>query len=461
MLSTPITPTLNAIWMASPPPPFSTSSFISTAFCFFLRHSSGAGRTELQPLPLAADYFKSPVLLRGDTEAIQNRFALSPVLPLDSEGSLRWSTHGDCIKSPADKSRQLYSETEGQAFQSPFHGVGLGLGLAIPQEYVLSARFDSEATTTSVAVESPAVTSATPAAIWGLFEALAAFFDNVHALSTSTESSILSSSSPAYESLTGVLPHLFAPTVLSPMVFRRPNPPTPDPTCPRSLRFKGTPVYRLASPSLPAGTHARARHRPSPRRPRPCTTAVDVKSPVFEYHASTGTTPHDRHGWDPRESAAARARGAKRPSAPHRPASFPASDLPTLPPFAQRADPAPPALPWRRVAVHRAPYTPLPRSPLLPSDVPRSPRPENHFQQTNYFKSEAARRALLKPVFVEPGWVMALQTRDRATRWRTPEQRMASRGRTLAREEAFAEKEREKRRWWREAIANVWSREDA
>ncbi|KAJ7089477.1 hypothetical protein C8R44DRAFT_818714 [Mycena epipterygia] len=161
--------------------------------------------------------------------------------------------------------------------------------------------------TTNVASksESAETPGTTAAATWGLFDAFSA-------LSEPCASPILPSSPPPHQSLTGILPRVFAPTALSPMMFWRPNPSTPETTCPRSLRFKGTPVYHVPSPVLPAQSNKRARRRPLPRRPRTCTIGVEVKSPIFEYHASEGTTPYDRHGWDQMASFNA-SRGSKKP----------------------------------------------------------------------------------------------------------------------------------------------------
>ncbi|KAJ7458589.1 hypothetical protein FB451DRAFT_1273528 [Mycena latifolia] len=438
-----MSPTLNAVWLASPPPPFPTSSFISTAFCFFLRYSSGAGRTELQSPSLSYERrFQSPIIPNA-MEKTPNMN--SPVFQLDSDQSLQRSMCERCVKSSVSTSSGGYQWRDvNRAEEPPFQaatGVGLGVGLPVQREYVLSARSDAE----DVPPKSPVPASPTPAAMRGFFDALSAFLDTAHGLEfLSTESPVLPSSPPPHESLTGILPHVFAPTTLSPMLFWCPNPPTPETTCPPSLRFRGTPVYRIPSPVLPTGTNKRARSRPTPRRPRTCTAHVEVKSPVFEYHPSSGTTRYARHGWDPAESFNA-SRGARRPFRRPDPALIPL-DVPSLNFEYPEPTPARPMLPWKRVAVHRAPYTPLPRSPALPSTDLGIPRAENHFQQINRFKTEARRRALLRPLFIEPQWTASLQARDRV---RTPEEVMESRSDWLAREEEAAVRGRRERRRWR------------
>ncbi|KAJ7458603.1 hypothetical protein FB451DRAFT_1563952 [Mycena latifolia] len=290
----------------------------------------------------------------------------SPVLQLDSDRSLPWSTLEGYVKpqspiytwSAGDKCLHA-NELEHSPFQAA-SSVGLGLGLPVQREYALSARSDAE----DVPLMSlPVASSPTPAATWGLVDALSAFLD--------TESPVLPSSPPPYESLTDILPHVFASTALSPMLFWRPNPPSPETMCPPSLRVKGTHVYRIPCPVLPAETTKRARSRPTPRRPRTCTAHVEVKSPVFEYHPSHGTTPYARHGWDPAGSFNA-SRGARRPFRRPDPAVVPALYFEYPVPTAAR-------LALKRVAVHRAPYTPLPRSPALPSTDVGVPRAENHF----------------------------------------------------------------------------------
>ncbi|KAJ7081006.1 hypothetical protein C8R44DRAFT_992361 [Mycena epipterygia] len=459
--------TLNAIWMASPPPPFPTSSFISTAFCFFLRCSSDARRTGLKSPALSEDRrIQSPITPRGATNVTKNQSGvlISPALQLGSDQSLRRSARRDRVKSQSyirgeqDAGVNDVGDIEYSESKASFRGatgVGLGLGLPTGREFVLSMRSTSSAT--NVAGKSAETPSTTAAATWGLFDAFSAFMDSAYALSEPCASPILPSSPPPHQSLTGILPHVFAPTALSPMMFWRPNPPTPETTCPRSLRFKGTPVYHVPSP-VPAQSNKRARRRPLPRRPRTCTTGVEVKSPIFEYHASEGTTPYDRHGWDQMASFNA-SRGSKKPF-PHpdhlhsSPVSSPVLDdvhAADCPCTECLLEPSPriglfrdevrsaPKLPWMRVPVHTAPYTALPSSPVVPSSISRSPRPENHHGKINRYRSEAVRRRLMKLVFVEPyvGDVV-----------RTPAAAMKRRTRLLVQEEECAVRERKQSRWW-------------
>ncbi|KAJ7101511.1 hypothetical protein B0H15DRAFT_816330 [Mycena belliarum] len=455
MFSPSMTPTSNAIFMTSPPPPFPTSS---AAFTSVLFSSSGAGRPELQSLFIRSGLSQSH-LLNHNTRiqsplSKRNCSVFSPVPPLDGEQSLPWSTYGNCIQSSMSRVLPDMSDFDARspasmscvfpdmgelATRPPFQaasGVGLGLGLGIPvqREYVLSARPGSPSPGRTPP-QSPVPLSPAPAATWSMFEAFSAFFDGVYG--ASTESPMLSSSTPPLGSLTGILPHIFAPTMLSPIIFWRPNPPTPEPTCPASLRFNGVPVYNIQSPVLSTETNKRALRRPAPRRPRSCTASVEVKSPVFEYHASSGTTPFARHGWDPAESFNA-SRGNRRPFRRPSEDSIPARDnSPIRTP--------PPALPWTRVPVAQTPFIPLPPSPVLRSNIARTPERENNFHLINRFAIDARRRALLRPVFVEPRWSMALQIQDRK---RAPEERKAIRAYRLGKEEKIAKKERRARRWW-------------
>ncbi|KAJ7080999.1 hypothetical protein C8R44DRAFT_992355 [Mycena epipterygia] len=310
--------TLNAIWMASTPPPFPTNLFISTAFCFFLRDTSD-GRHTVQSLVLSPDRrVQSPIAPRGPTNVTkyQSSILISPVLQLGNNQSLRRSARRDRVMSKGYIRREQDAgvndagDIEYSKSKSSFEGatgVGLGLGLPAGGEFVLNMYSTSSAT--NVASTSSEIPSRTAATVWGLSDAFSAFMDSAYAIADPIAS--LPSSSPPDQSLTGILPHIFAQAALSPMMFWRPNPPTPETTCPRAL-FKCTPVYPLASPVLPAESMRRALRRPFPRRPRTCTAGVEVKSPIFEYHASSGTTPYDRHGWDQMASFNA-SRGAEKP----------------------------------------------------------------------------------------------------------------------------------------------------
>ncbi|KAJ6541240.1 hypothetical protein DFH09DRAFT_1089522 [Mycena vulgaris] len=444
MIASPMSPALDAIWMASPPPPFPTSSFVSTALCFFFEHSPSAGRTELQSPSVPSErLMTSPLLLGCDASALEQNlynfirtvspsslhpiaFALSsgfqsPVLSLGSDQSLQRSPHRDCVQSPSDMNPYDIIENEFGTFPVSFQcamGVGLGLGLGLPlqREYVLSARTDASHPF-QVAPKSSGAASSTPAVAWGVLDALSAFLDTAHGLS-------LAIGSPR--------PPVLAPTTR--LAHGHP-PPYLRADSPLANHFKGTPVYQLTSPVLPAFTNELARRGPAPRGPRTCTAHFEVKFPIFEYHASTGTMPHDRHGWDVGASFNA-SRGDKKPF--HRPADpvrFPAQDAPAPAPAA--VDHAPQTLPWLRATGQCAPYTPLPRSPVLPSDVPREPHRVNNYQQINRYKSDAIRRPFSKPTLPDA----------RLAQSQSESQEKAERRGALVREEEIARKERRARRW--------------
>ncbi|KAJ7034436.1 hypothetical protein C8F04DRAFT_1259941 [Mycena alexandri] len=376
---------MEAIWMASPPPPFPPSSFIDIMFLFLQDYSYGAGRTQ----------YKSPTL---------------------------------CCTDPLN-------------LKATFQGIGLGLGLPVQREYTLSGY------AASISVEECETSSI---ATWGISDMFSSFVEAIFSVWSPPRSP--ESVTP---DLREILPHVFTSTVLSPIFFRRPDPPTPETTRPNSLRFEGIPVYTLPSPVLPLTSGKRARCRPSPRRPRTCAVGGEIKSPILEYHASTGTTPYDRHGWDVMESFNA-SRGGRKPFAPNQNAC----PLPVKCPDCRRVKctcpygtprvkqehedygPAP-KLPWMRHSVNTAPYTRLTPSPTLPSVIPRSPRPENHHWEINRYQSERVRRRLMTIEFREP-WAPVAPGQVEVVR--TPEEEKAHRRRWLAREENVAKRER--RRWW-------------
>ncbi|KAJ7473682.1 hypothetical protein B0H11DRAFT_2036868 [Mycena galericulata] len=391
--------TLNVILLASPPPPFPVSSFISSAFCFFLRNSSG-GRTALQSPLLSSDGTNTVlprVTFQGGISERKSTSSLGspPVLPLGSEQSLLRSTQKNCVKSPRLEELLQRSEENRNAVQSSTHATG---------------------------------------------------------------SPIIHYPPPSRRSPTAIKSKVFSPTILSEMHLTKPCPPTPEIYWPGSPTQR-TPIYQPPSPVFPTDSDRRALRRPTPRRPRTFTAGVEVKSPVLEYHPSDGTTPYDRHGWDPMVSFNA-SRGSRKPFRTSHSHTAPAS--PVFAPLcrcwdclerapwcadnavgdAEEEDAPCPKLPWLREQVHTAPYTRLPCSPALPSCVPRSPRPENHHRQVNRYKSEVVRRKLMRLEFKEPRWAGG-----DVPIVRTPEEMMERRRRRLEREESVAETER---RWrWR------------
>ncbi|KAJ7303671.1 hypothetical protein DFH08DRAFT_986296 [Mycena albidolilacea] len=436
----------DTIWLASPPPPFPTSSFVGAACTFFGRYCSGSSHTEFQS-PVF-DGAKSPIL---DHEAIEFSRAsvmhLPPVFPLDCDQSLRRSNL-NCYETCYDRKA---TSSRGQAMT----GAGLGLGLSVPYGYALSV-----GTERNDLVEG--WTSPTPNTIpepkKGLLDGLLSFFDAIYDIFPA------SPSPPPPQSLTGILPHVFTDSALSPIMFWHPAPLTPESDWPRHLIPQGTPIYQRSSPILPAASGVRARHRPSPRRPRPCSSVIDLKSPVFEYERSAGTTPYDRHGWDPIESFnASRRRGPSKPARSAKPAEplevvvelAPAAiecpDCDTVkcvcysPMSVAEADAPRLQLPWLRGPVLSAPYTRLPPSPALPSVIARSPRAENHHCQVNRYQSERVRRSLMRLSFGEP-WAAG-----DVPLVRTPEEERERRRELLVREERVVER----RRWWVSEDVNI------
>ncbi|KAJ7131860.1 hypothetical protein C8R43DRAFT_1207103, partial [Mycena crocata] len=420
------TSTPDAVRMASPPPPFPTSSLLGTSFCFFLRFSAGAGRTEAQ----------SPLLLSNNIDYM--------------------------IQSPASEKEIIQEKTEligigraqGRAVKTSFYaatGVGLGLGLPVGREYLLSARPDAKSlqdnlTTSGVSTRATVIENPS----WGIYDVVSTFLENIIFVSPQAK---LTLQSP--QPLAAILPHVFTSPSISPIMRWGPNPPTPESTLPRDPRFNDTPVYHLPSPVLPPRSHKRALRRPSPRRPRTCTADVEIKSPIFEYHISHGTTPYDRHGWDQLERFNA-SRGTRKPFLPP-----PGSPPPLSPTWMECPDcfssdcvcyePDSPLgmfkfeeqdsrgsmLPWMSAPVHQMPYTRLPPSPKIQSKMSHSPRPENHHGQVNHYRSEVVRRRLLKPTFKEPWTSQAVGL--------TPTETLAHRRRLLVLEERCAKEQKKER----------------
>lgn len=327
-------------------------------------------------------------------------------------------------------------------------GVGLGLGLSVPYGYAPSAGTERNDLVEGWTSPTP---NTTPEPKKGLLDGLLSFFDAIYDIFPA------SPSPPPPQSLTGILPHVFTDSALSPMMFWRPAPPTPESDWPRHLIPQGTPIYQRSSPILPAASGKRVHHRPSPRRPRPC-SAIDIKSPVFEYERSAGTTPYDRHGWDPIESFnASRRRGPGKPARSATlaepleavvelaPAAIECPDCDAVkcvcysPMSVAEADAPRLQLPWLCGPVHSAPYTRLPPSPALPSVIARSPRAENHHCQVNRYQSERVRRSLMRLSFRVP-WAAG-----DVPLVRTPEEERERRRELLVREERVVER----RRWWR------------
>ncbi|KAJ6505348.1 hypothetical protein C8R45DRAFT_547848 [Mycena sanguinolenta] len=456
----------DAIWLASPPPPFPTTSFLHSAGAVLDRYCYGSSATdaEMSPVLRSGSLVKSPILVEDDGNALKLLsspvFCFSPVLRVDSVQSLEKSMYFASQKRHTNVcDLEDIILPSGSVFRAET-GVGLGLGLPLPDDYAPGAR--SEATDRNDTAEcrstgEQATTVQPSTGTWGIFDALVSFLDHMYPGSPATP---MSPVPPPPQSLTGILPHVFTSPTLSPMTFWRPTPPTPEPDCPRELRFQGTPIYELVSPQLPIESGKRARCRPSPRRPRFLSSCgVDIKSPVFEYSRSMGTTSFDRHGWDPIESFnASRRRDPKKPSSPSSIGSMSTtdrsvverrdfgfecpdcygvgSDCVCLSPISVAGADAP-QLPWLCRPVHAASYTRLPPSPVVPSVIPRSPHPENHHGQINRYRSERVRRSLMRLEFKEPWAPGDLPV------VRTPEEERERRRGLLVREESILEK----RRW--------------
>ncbi|KAF7367875.1 hypothetical protein MSAN_00852200 [Mycena sanguinolenta] len=457
----------DAIWLASPPPPLPTSPFISSAGAVLHRYCYGisAADAEMSPVLRSGNSVKSPITVEDDGDALKllsspdfsfASLLSSPVLQLGSDQRLEKTMYfasGRRHENVCDLDDIILPS--GSVFRAE---TGVGLGLGLPLYYDSAPGMQSEATGSNDYVEcrstgEQATTVQPQTRTWGIFDALVSFFDNIYSGSPATPTSAI----PSSQSLTAILPHVFASPTLSPMTFWRPTPPTPEPDCPRELRFQGTPIYELVSPQLPVESGKRARCRPSPRPPRfLSSTGVDIKSPVFEYSRSVGTTPYDRHGWNPIESFNASRR--------RNPKKFSSSSVGTVSPEPvvelceidvecpdcysvgsdcvchspiSVAEADTPQLPWLCRPVHAAPYTRLPPSPVVPSVIPRSPRPENHHGQINHYRSEQVRRSLMRLEFKEP-WAP-----DDLPVVRTPEEERERRRFLLEREESILEK----RRW--------------
>ncbi|KAJ7752893.1 hypothetical protein B0H16DRAFT_1723358 [Mycena metata] len=445
---------MEAIWMVSPPPPFPTSSIIDIGLRSLQSYSYGAGRTQYNSPTLCCKDplgVKSPNPYHGGPIGAMSSpvFSNAPVLPLDRDQGLHQG-RPDC--SPAGlRQNDEFSEPRSVPNHTTFKaatGIGLALGLPVQREYTLSG------CAASVSVEE--CETSTPAT-WGIADMFSSAIEAIYSVWSRP-----GSSQSATPNLREILPHVFTSTVLSPIFFRRPDPPTPETTRPNSLRFEGVPVYTLPSPVLPLTLGKRARRRPSPRRPRTCAVGVEIKSPILEYHSSTGTTPYDRHGWDIMESFNA-SRGGREPN-PNAASPIPQPvqrcpdcrriecdcNLPYGTPEVEQehddSDDGPASkLPWMRHSVNTAPYTRLPPTPALPSVIPRSPRPENHHRKINRYQSERVRRSLLTIEFREPEWAPLGPGEVMVVR--TPEEEKVHRRRWLAREERIAKRERQ--RWWR------------
>ncbi|KAJ7874946.1 hypothetical protein B0H14DRAFT_2716788 [Mycena olivaceomarginata] len=383
----------DTIWLASPPPPFPTSSFVSTVCTFFDRYCSGSSRTELQS-PVF-DGAKSPIL---DHEAIEFSPAsvmyLPSVFPLDCDQSLRRSNL-DCYETCYDWKA---TGSRGQAMT----GVGLGLGLSVPYGYTPSAGTERNDLVEGWTSPTP---NTTPGPKKGLLDGLLSFFDAIYDI----------------------------------------FPASPSPPPPQHLIPQSTPIYQRSSPILPAASGKRARHRPSPRRPRPCCSTIDIKSPVFEYERSAGTTPASTRRAGAAQLACAKLAEPLEAVVELAPAAIECPDCDAAkcvcysPMSVAEADAPRLQLSWLRGPVHSAPYTRLPPSPALPSVIARSPRAENHHCQVNRYQSERVRRSLMRLSFGEP-WVAG-----DVPLVRTPEEERERRRELLVREERVVER----RRWWR------------
>ncbi|KAJ7181216.1 hypothetical protein C8R46DRAFT_1320014 [Mycena filopes] len=428
--STSLTASMNAIWMASPPPPFPTS-FLDTAVRTLEGYSSGAARTQVQsPLPCCED----PLDLKSPTPLA---FGSSPIFP--SAWSLAAGLLSTSVHSQASLHAVGTNSIVDPILQSASIGVGLGLGFGLSvQCYPSVEACQSDETSTP--------------ATWGLTAIFSSLRDTFYSLLSSTPRAEL-----ATPDLTEILPHVFTSSALSPLMFGRPDPATPESTIPNSLKFDSVPVYTLPSPALPPSSNRRARCRPSPRRPRTCAAGGEIKSPILEYEISFGTTPTDRHGWNVVESFNASRRKTPVVAAPaSHPPSPELSPLPDSwceecrqdwddcvcfqygPPRIHGQDAPRPQLPWMRKPVHAAPYTPLPPSPALPSVISRSPRPENHHCTVNRYQSERVRLRLAPIVWSEP-WGPRIERG-------TAEEKQAERRQVLAREAKAAKRAQ---RWWR------------
>ncbi|KAJ7628732.1 hypothetical protein FB45DRAFT_1059440 [Roridomyces roridus] len=440
---------LQTALLASPPPPFSTSSsVVNSAFSFFLRHTAGGG------VRAPTLNQKKTVVTRFERQNTLNVKHPLPVLQLDSDQSPRWGMRKDCTQSPhcqIESGYESHVKFQGafrdsldlgpqvQPFFQAATGVGLGLSIPIPREYVLSFRSDEEV-----------VSETLPrSAASSLFDALSAFFDDMHGLADVESPSVPPCSPPPQRQP----PAVILPQLLSPVqTAAKPEPPTPE-DAHYERHFL---VYR---------------HPDRPARPRPHPDALiggmgEDLSPVLAYQVSRGTTPPRRHGWDPVESFNASLRRPFRPPPnPYATPPTPAPETPVTPlvpsgltwstwenmyppstkkyrPKHERPGNAPaPPLPWLRKCVKKAPYTRLPRSPVLPSCISHSPRPENHHGQVNRYKSEVVRRRLMRLEFREPLWFGG------AAPVLTPEETTAKRRRRLAREESAVEVGRGK--WWK------------
>ncbi|KAJ7234509.1 hypothetical protein B0H12DRAFT_157268 [Mycena haematopus] len=313
----------DAIWLASPPPPFPTTSFISSARAFLHRYCYGlsGSNSEQSPVLRYDSGAKSPIILKDDVlkSASALVISFSPVLSLDSPQSFEKMYYASQNRFATVYVIEDTVFPDESVFKGKI-GVGLGLGLSLPYSHAAAVRSEASDQNDHMEGRTSAwqTTTVQPrTATWGIFDALVSFLDITYPGSPATQSS---PASP--QSLTGILPHIFTSPTLSPMTFWRPTPPTPEPECPRHLVFQGTPVYNVVSPQLPIESGKRARCRPSPRRPRllsASSSGVDVKSPVLEYSRSMGTTPYDRHGWDPIESFNVSRRRSPKKSSRHRP----------------------------------------------------------------------------------------------------------------------------------------------